>query len=202
MSIIDTILTKVTRKIMRRGKIKKFLDPNIPNINLQFIQSLYLFQAINYYWEEILLDSPHIEEISEFINFFLTSKSEETVEDIKKFSKLYIKTRIQKTPGIITYPYNYIIANKIISILFSLKDDPEEMMIGFWEDYWTLLQDFYLTVLNLPPALTYIIFLKYVNKNLIGPNTEKIDKIPRYITEISCFFEVFRKNLLKKQIKP
>ena len=76
MSIIDTILTKVTRKIMRRGKIKKFLDPNIPNINLQFIQSLYLFQAINYYWEEILLDSTHNEEISEFINFFLTSKSE------------------------------------------------------------------------------------------------------------------------------
>ena len=50
----------------------------------------------------------------------------------------------------------------MISILFSLKDDPEEMMIGFWEDYWTLLQDFYITVLNLPPTLTYIIFLKYV----------------------------------------
>ena len=90
----------------------------------------------------------------------------------------------------------------MISILFSLKDDPEDMMIGFWEDYWTLLQDFYTTVLNLPPTFTYIIFIKYVDKNFIEPNTEKIDKIPRYITEISCFFEVFRKNLLKKQIKP
>lgn len=33
MSVIDTILTKVTRKIMRRAKINKFLPPKIINMN-------------------------------------------------------------------------------------------------------------------------------------------------------------------------